>query len=105
MSEKVIDGLSGYVEEVCLLRKTLRHVAPVCYDELLFRGHSDKTHRIIPFLGRNRDSECSNTLFNHEHNMIAAARYKRPDIFHNNLFPVELLALLQHYGVNADLKL
>ena len=49
MSEKVIDGLSGYVEEVCLLRKTLRHAAPVCYDELLFRGHSNKTHRIIPF--------------------------------------------------------
>ena len=72
-------------------------------DESLFRGHSDKTHRIIPFLGRNRDSKCSNTLFNHEHNMIAAARYKRPDIFHNNLFPVELLALLQHYGIPTRL--
>ena len=103
MNEEVIGSLSDFVERICSLRSDLKRFSPIRYDELLFRGHSDKTYRIIPFLARGRDSEYGITLFNHEHDMVAAAKYKRPDIFRNDLLPVELLALLQHYGIPTRL--
>ena len=103
MSEKVVGSLFEFVEEVCSLQNNLKRCPPICYEELLFRGHADKSYRIIPFLARDRESQYSVSLFNHEHNMIAMAKYKRPDIFHNNLLPVELLALLQHYGIPTRL--
>lgn len=103
MSEKIIESLADYVGEVCSLQKSLKCFAPSRYDELLFRGHSDVSYRIIPILARNREFDTDISLFNHEHNMIAMAKYKRPDIFHNNLLPVELLALLQHYGIPTRL--
>lgn len=103
MNTKEINSLAEFVAEVCLLQKNLKQCAPIRYDELLFRGHSDESYHIKPFLARNRESNYSISLFNHEHNMIAMAKYKRPDIFHNNLLPVELLALLQHYGIPTRL--
>ena len=103
MNEEVIGSLSDFVEKICSLRSDLKRFSPIRYDELLFRGHSDKTYRIIPFLARGRDSECGITLFNHEHDMVAAAKYKKPDIFRNDLLPLELLALLQHYGIPTRL--
>ena len=66
------------------------------YNEvLLFRGHSDKDYELLPGIGRNRAFNCDISILNEERNLIEMAKFKMPDIFKNELSPIELLALLQ----------
>lgn len=73
------------------------------YEKLLFRGHSDQKYQIIPSLGRGRSMSMDISIFNEERNLIELAKYKLPDIFMENLNPLELLALMQHYGIPTRL--
>ena len=57
----------------------------------------------MPSLGRNRSTACQISIFNEERNLIELAKFKLPDIFSNNLLPIELLALLQHHGIPTRL--
>lgn len=69
--------------------------------ELLFRGQSNKSYELIPSLGRygsGREDLCFV-----ERNMIETAKYKLPHVFTKDLEPIELLALLQHYGIPTRL--
>lgn len=63
---------------------------------LAFRGQSDKNYELIPAIGR----KCQLYI---EENLIEMAKYKLPRIFGNNLPPLDLLALLQHYGIPTRL--
>lgn len=63
---------------------------------LAFRGQSDKNYELIPAIGR----KCQLYI---EENLIDMAKYKLPRIFGNNLPPLDLLALLQHYGIPTRL--
>lgn len=67
---------------------------------LAFRGQSNKNFELIPSIGRNR-SDFS--ILDQERNLIEMAKYKLPHIFKSDLLPIDLLALLQHYGIPTRL--
>ena len=87
-----IGAASTYVTEI---KKIMQASAPDA--EFLFRGQSSVDYQLLPSLGRN-----SNFL-KHERDLIALAKYKKPDVFTNTMLPLETLALLQHYGVPTRL--
>ena len=93
-----INSLDGYVKAICDLKgKTISLMNEV----LLFRGQSDKEKELLPYLGRrNKDNK---QLLQQERNYIELAKLKMPDIFKNDFLPLELLALLQHYGIPTRL--
>ncbi len=95
-----IDSLHSYVEWVCDLSKPYRKSFPPA--ELLFRGQDD-SYEILPSIARGKDSPSTYALFDHERDMIDFARYKFPNIFTNDMKPLEMLALLQHYGIPTRL--
>ncbi len=63
---------------------------------LLFRGQSDKRFKLLPSIARQNNLEF-------EKNLIEAAKHKLPDVFSENLPPLDLLALLQHHGIPTRL--
>ncbi len=98
-----IDSLSSYVNEVSTLRKKYIHSEMPTFGELLFRGHDNVQHTLLPSLARERTTPCDITIFNEERNLIELAKCKYPDIFRDEMKPVELLALLRHYGIPTRL--
>ena len=100
--ELKIKSLAEYVDVICNLNVDLRKDAAI-YEVLLFRGQSDCEYELLPSIARNRMHECSVSILNDERNLIEMAKYKMPSMFHNNMQPIELLALLQHYGIPTRL--
>lgn len=98
-----IDSLTSYVKEIAALRKEYINPEIPIFGELLFRGHSNIKYQLLPSLARGRTTSCDVTIFNGERNLIELAKCKYPDIFRDDLKPVELLALLQHYGIPTRL--
>lgn len=98
-----IDSLTSYVKEIAALRKEYINPEIPIFGELLFRGHSNIKYLLLPSLARGRTTSCDVTIFNGERNLIELAKCKYPDIFRDDLKPVELLALLQHYGIPTRL--
>lgn len=70
---------------------------------LAFRGQSDKNYELIPAIGRKDHSKNQVPILYQEETLIEMAKYKLPNIFGNNLQPLDLLALLQHYGIPTRL--
>lgn len=108
-----INSLAEFVEQVCLLRQQLRdnyqkrindgELIETERIEFLFRGHSNVDYDILPYLGRQRKINTGETYLGQERNMIEMARYKRPDVFKNDMSPLERLALMQHYEIPTRL--
>lgn len=69
---------------------------------LAFRGQPDKNYELIPSIGREKFS-CDSSILDQERNLIEMAKYKLPHIFKSDLLPIDLLALLQHYGIPTRL--
>ncbi len=69
--------------------------------ELLFRGQSDVAYELIPSLGRYKGKH--ENLGFVERNMIETAKYRMPNVFTKDLEPLDLLSLLQHYGIPTRL--
>lgn len=70
---------------------------------LAFRGQSNTHYELIPSIGRERKFPCDISILDQERNLIAMAKYKLPHIFKPALLPIDLLSLLQHYGVPTRL--
>lgn len=70
---------------------------------LAFRGQSNENFELIPSIGRERSSSCDISIMNQERNLIEMAKYKLPNIFRSDLLPIDLLSLLQHYGIPTRL--
>lgn len=69
---------------------------------LLFRGHSDVKHILLPSIARKEDeSEQSLLLFEQE--MISKAIGKDPSIFYEDKYTINLLVKLQHFGIPTRL--
>lgn len=97
-----INSLMQYIDTIINLdSKCLRDVQH--YETLLFRGQNNKDYEIIPSIGRGRNSSCDISILDEERNMIEMAKHKRPDVFKTDMEPIELLALLQHYGIPTRL--
>lgn len=97
-----IDNLSDYVKELCEIKaqsadtpnKNARE--NLCFKKLLFRGQCDSTYRLLPAIAR------EDRLYR-ERWFIETATYRFPNIFSNNMLPIERLAILQHYGIPTRL--
>lgn len=70
---------------------------------LAFRGQASKSFELIPSIGRGRLSSCNISILDQERNLIEMAKYKLPHIFRSDLLPIDLLSLLQHYGIPTRL--
>lgn len=103
MSEKRVNTLSEFVNEICELDRNLICNGADRNEILLFRGQSNVAFELMPSLGRNRRFACDVSIFNEERNLIEMAKFKLPEIFHDGLQPLELLALLQHHGIPTRL--
>lgn len=103
MEEVIIENIEQYIHVICEISNEIKESDPFDDKELLYRGQSSKDYELIPSLGRGRTFSCDYTIFNQERNLIEMAKYKLPDVFNNNLLPIELLALLQHYGIPTRL--
>ncbi len=101
--EIVVSSLSEYFDVVSSFNSNLIRNGAERNEELLFRGHSDCAYQLLPSLGRNRSGACSITIFNEERNLIETAKSRLPDVFKNDMLPLELLALLQHHGIPTRL--
>lgn len=103
MTEIRINTISEFIGEICKLDETLICNGADRNEVLLFRGQSNDKFELIPSLGRKRTFECDISIFDEERNLIEMAKFKLPEIFHDGLQPLELLALLQHYGIPTRL--
>lgn len=70
---------------------------------LAFRGHASNEFDLVPSLGRDRPSCCQMSIMDQERNLIEMAKYKLPHVFKSDLLPLDLLSLLQHYGIPTRL--
>lgn len=102
-NEIIIKNIAGYIQSVCQLKASINDLTQLWSQELLFRGQSNKTYKLLPGIARGRNSSCQCTIFNDERNLIELAKFKMPDVFSDNLAPLELLALLQHHGIPTRL--
>lgn len=100
---KEISSISEYVKTVCECNDLLVRDGGGHNERLLFRGHADKSYALMPSLGRDREFATQISIFNEERNLIEMAKYRIPDVFHDSLDSLELLALLQHHGIPTRL--
>ena len=70
---------------------------------LAFRGQVSKFYELIPSIGRNRTTSGDISILDQERNLIEMVKYKLPHIFRSDLLPIDLLSLLQHYGIPTRL--
>lgn len=98
-----ITDLVDYVKEITSININSLNDKFYNNNILLFRGQSDCNYKLLPAIGRNRHCAADTSILNEERNLIEMAKFKMPDIFRNDLTPVELLALLQHYGIPTRL--
>lgn len=98
-----INSLHSYVEQISLLNDELLAHAPYYPYEYLFRGHADIKYKLLPSIARERNTSCDVTIFNGERNLVELAKCKYPEVFREEMKPLEILALLQHYGIPTRL--
>lgn len=100
--ENTVNSINEYIDKIINLdSECIRDVQN--YETLLFRGQSNKDYDIIPSVGRNRQTSCSISILEEERNLVEMAKHKFPGLFRNDMEPIELLALLQHYGIPTRL--
>lgn len=97
------NSLAEFVAQICEIKAPLRKDGFRFNEIPLFRGHSDNSYKLIPAIARPIESFSSDTLIHEERNLIEMAKFKLPDVFREDMQPLELLALLQHYGVPTRL--
>ena len=103
--ERIIKTIEEYLEEIFNIQRKNDN----CIEEshlhkgLAFRGQNNKNYELLPSIGRNRKFSTDVSILDQERNLIEMAKYKLPNIFKPSLSPVDLLALLQHFGVPTRL--
>ena len=99
-----INGIAEYIQQVTSL-KPLNSAVPWNNDDdipylikrYVFRGQNNVSYELIPSLGRQKDN------FFDEGNLITMAKMRFPEVFKRELDPIELLTMLQHYGIPTRL--
>lgn len=104
--EITIETINQFLEAILKLQEENEksNNDPLCtkFTELAFRGQPDKNFELLPAIGRHRHVPCQYSILDEERNLIEIAKYKLPNIFYN-LPPIDLLAMLQHYGIPTRL--
>ena len=97
-----IESLDEYINEIIDLDSWCIRNGEI-YETLLYRGQGSVDYDIVPSIGRRYKNSCGIPALEEERNMIEMAKHKLPNIFKNDMEPIELLALLQHYGIPTRL--
>lgn len=100
--DTVVNTLEEYIKTIFRLTDN-NYKNPLVLRDFVFRGQDNKEYDLIPSIGRNRKSDGDISILNQERNMIEMAKNKLPNIFKNDMTPINLLALLQHYGIPTRL--
>jgi len=87
-----IYNINDFIENIKIIQQKFSK-------KLFFRGQSSSTYSLIPSLAR----YGKDNLILFERNLIETAKFTLPHIFSNNLSSIELLSLLQHYGIPTRL--
>lgn len=97
-----IHSLQGYVDAILTCKNELIWDCQK-HECMLFRGQCDKEYELLPSIARGQRFATSGSLMEEERNLIESAKYRLPDVFNRSYEPIELLALLQHYGIPTRL--
>ena len=105
--EREITTIEEFINESLKIQEDINSYNnnPYCTNHmgLAFRGQDSKHYELIPAIGRGRRASCHISIMDQERNLIEMAKYKLPHIFKSDLLPIDLLALLQHYGIPTRL--
>lgn len=66
-------------------------------EKVFFRGQSNKEYALLPALARPINNNVSYLMF--EEQMIQTAKLQNPEEFSGIVYPVNMLAKMQHYGL------
>ena len=102
MIKEVHYSLQKYVNAVLTYKKELIWDCQK-HECMLFRGQCDKEYELLPSIARGQRFATSGSLMEEERNLIESAKFRLPDVFNRSYEPIELLALLQHYGIPTRL--
>lgn len=97
------NSLSEFVAQICEVKSALRKNGSYYNEVPLFRGQANEAFLLLPSLARPITSESSEDFIHEERNLIEMAKFRLPNIFQDNMRPLERLALLQHYGIPTRL--
>ena len=97
-----INSLDDYVKKITELDVNCKR-DPIKNEIMLFRGQENKDFDILPSIARNRKFSVNISILDEARNLIESAKHTRPDVFRKDMEPIELLALLQHYGIPTRL--
>lgn len=95
-----IESFNHFIETITGINVQLNNDKEV-YSRMYFRGHSDERYLLLPSIARKDENGRSN--FVHEMSMINRARLRNPVELSNISKQINLLARLQHYGLNTRL--
>lgn len=98
----VVNTLEEYIKLIFSISDN-NYKNPLVLRDFVFRGQGNKEYDLIPSIGRNRRCECDISILDHERNMIEIAKNRLPNVFKSDMTPINLLALLQHYGIPTRL--
>lgn len=100
--ENKVCTIQEYINIIHNISKPFNGKLPIGY-ALLYRGQSDAEYELLPAVARNKKSACRVAMLDYERNLIEMAKYQMPEIFSSSLSPLNLLSLLQHYGIPTRL--
>lgn len=104
--EKEIDSIEEYFEIIFKVQKEIDENniwRGLVHTSIALRGQANKKYDLLPSIGRNRTYSCDVSILDQERDLIEMAKYKLPHVFNHNLLPIDLLALMQHYGIPTRL--
>lgn len=99
------ETINSFVEYISIVSEIAKPYNGRLYigQKLLYRGHSDKKYQLLPSVARKKNIPTQVSLLDYERNLIEEAKYRMPSVFRDELQPIDLLAILQHYGIPTRL--
>lgn len=97
---KEINSIEDFFKEIFIIQEEIdtynNDNKSIMHKNLAFRGQENKQFELLPAIGRGH-------IIEQERNLIELSKYRMPNIFKSDLIPIDLLALLQHYGIPTRL--
>lgn len=98
---EVVD-VASFVKYIADIGEQLNNSRWILNGSLLFRGQCNCDFELLPSIARNYKGQKSPLLCK-ERELVESVMMHLPHIFEHSFEPIELLALLQHYGVPTRL--
>ncbi len=98
-----VNSLPEFIDRICAIKDD-RAKDRTQQSFLVFRGQANVNFKLQPSLARTtRGNKVNREVINHEREYIRMAKARLPEFFRSDMQPLEILALLQHYGIPTRL--